>query len=353
MTGERSLPRRLRRRLLTRSLEDLVEWFPLNEPEPGYTIVIGCVTDLAGIALANLEALGRCDLQKCAEVLLVFDRQLAEVAVLDDLPESVAGAPVRVLGYDASQERTARRVAWGWVYSWMSWSIGIGAARTRAVLLHDLDAMPLTPDFFARVTAEFESSGAIFQGVRPYSGNGLVEADGFVTTYEMVLDACVLRSEARPIEAFSRFRKRDGVWVDYDTFLYLEERLAGRHLYAVDAEELFHPSQLLCQYTDHLHDPERLPAGGGNLALLAYLLHVGGETEPMAAALRALAAGGSVIPVGARELELRGLPPEALAWQRTQVERLEAFLFGGVRPEVAQWLDALGAVLSPRAGTTR
>ena len=103
MSRASSIPRRLRRRLLTRSLEGLVEWAPLRDPEPGYTIVIGCVTDLSGIALANLKALGCCDLTGCSELLLVFDRPLAEVHVLNDLPESVAGAPVRVLGYDAQR----------------------------------------------------------------------------------------------------------------------------------------------------------------------------------------------------------------------------------------------------------
>ncbi len=353
MTGARSLPRRLRRRLLRRSLEGLVEWSPLSDPEPGYTIVIGCVTDLAGIALANLAVLERCDLSNAAELLLVFDRPLAEVHGKVELPESVAGTPVRVLGYDTHQDRIARRIGWGWVYSWMSWSIGIGEARTRAVLLHDLDAMPLSRDLFARLFAEFERSGANFQGVRPYSGNGFVEADGFVTTYEMILDAGVLRERARAIEAFSCIGKRSGAWVDYDTFLYLEERLGGRHLYEVDAEELFHPSQLLCQYTDHLHDPDRLPPGGGNLVLLSYLLHLGGESQALEAVQQALAAGRSTIPVGPRQLDLAGLPLEMLDWQRTQVERLETFLFDGVRPEVASWLDSLGAALTPGAGTSR
>jgi len=352
MNRASSLPRRLRRRLLTRSLEGLVEWSALTDPVPGYTIVIGCVTDLSGIALANLEALRRCDLSGCAELLLVFDRPLAEVHVLNELPESVAGAPVRVLGYEAHQARAARRIGWGWVYSWMSWSIGVGAARTRAVCLHDLDAMPLSSDLFLRLFEEFERSGAIFQGVRPYSGNGLVEADGFVTTYEMMLDAGVLRERARALEAFSRFGKRDDSWIDFDTFLYLQERLGERHLFEIDPEELFHPSQLLCQFTDHLNAPDRLPPGGGNLSLLAYLLHLGGEHRHLEEGTQALDAGGTRIIVGSRELDLSELPLEKLEWQRTQVERLERFLFDEVRPEVAHWLDSLQAALSP-GGTIR
>ena len=212
--------------------------------------------------------------------------------------------------------------------------------------------MPLASDLFERLYEEFERSGATFQGVRPYSGNGFVEADGFVTTYEMFLDALVLRERARAIEAFSRFDKRDGSWVDYDTFLYLEERLGGRHLFEVDPEELFHPSQLLCQFTDHLNDPDRLPPGGGNLSLLAYLLHLGGESAQLEAAQRALEAGGTTVQVGPRDLDLAALPPERLDWQQTQVERLETFLFDGVRPEVAAWLAALRSALSP-TGTMR
>ena len=45
--------------------------------------------------------------------------------------------------------------------------------------------------------------------------------------------------QARAIEAFSRFGKRGGSWVDYDTFLYLEERLGGRHLFEVDPGQVF------------------------------------------------------------------------------------------------------------------
>jgi len=350
MSGASSLARRLRRRLLTRSLEGLVEWERLDQPKPGYTIVIGCVTDLAGIALANLRALERCDLSRCQELLLVFDRPLSEVHVLNELPERVGETPVRVMGYSSVQARKSRRIGWGWVYSWLSWSIGIGAAETRAVCLHDLDAMPLAEDLFERLFDEFECSAAIFQGVRPYSGNGFVEADRFVTTYEMFLDAEVLRERARAIEAFSRFGKRDGDWVDYDTFLYLEERLGGRHLFEVDPEELFHPSQLLCQYTDHLNESERLPLGGGNLSLLAYLLHVGGDSAPLEAARRALETGATSVPVGPKELDLAALPSGRLDWQETQVQRLESFLYGGVRPEVSGWLAAMRAALSA-AGT--
>lgn len=338
---------------MTFSLKDLVCWSPLEDPAPGYTIVIGCVTELSGLALANLKTLERCDLSGAAEILLVFDRPLSQVDVLSRLPEAVAGRPVRTLGYTQQQDRVARRIGWGWVYSWMSWSIGVGASRTRAVILHDLDAMPLSGDLFARLNASFQSSNAIFQGVRPYSGNGFTEADGFVTTYEMFLDAEVLRSKAEAIEAFSRFGRRGEDWVDYDTFLYLEERLGSAELYPLGAEELFHPSQLLCQYTDHLNAPHRLPAGGGNLVLLPYLLHLGGEEGPFYEALEALKGGSNRIPLRAKMLRLEGASPEQLTWQRVQVERLELFLFGVVRPEIADWLNAVVEAAMPVSGTMR
>ena len=338
---------------MTRSLSQLVHWQPLTEPEPGYTIVIGCVTELAGVALANLRVLERCDLSGAAEVLLVFDRPLEQVNVMSRLPKTVAGRPVRTLGYDVRQDQVARRIGWGWVYSWMSWSIGVGASRTRAVLLHDLDAMPLSQDLFARLSGEFERSNAIFQGVRPYEGNGFVEDDGFVATYEMFLYASVLRAEARAIEAFSRFGKRGGRWVDYDTFLSLEERLGSLEISPVDAEDLFHPSQLLCQYTDHLNAPHRLPAGGGNLVLLPYLLRLGGDEDSFDQALDALKGGGSSIPLRGKSLELSGAAPEKVEWQRVQVERLEVFLFGEVRSEIEEWLNATGAAVTSSSGTMR
>ena len=64
-------------------------------------------------------------------------------------------------------------------------------------------------------------------------------------------------------------------------------------------------------------------------------------------AQRALEAGGTTISGGPRELDLSRLPLERLDWQQTQVERLENFLFDGVRPEVSAWLEALRRALSP------
>ena len=351
--GGRTLLHRFRRGLITRSLSRLIEWTPLNEPVPGYTIVIGCVTELAGLAVANLKALGRCDLTGAVEILLVFDRPLDQVAAVTGLPESVSGIPVRVLGYSVSQDRAARRISWGWVYAWMSWSIGIAESRTRAVLLHDLDAMPLKSDLFLKLSASFAASGSTFQGVRPYSGNGFVEADGFVATYEMLLDASVLREKAKAIDAFSRFGKRDGVWVDYDTFLSLEERLGSCSICPVEAEDLFHPSQLLCQYTDHLNTPHRLPAGGGNLVLLPYLLYVGGAEEMFVEALAVLKEGGSSFLIRSKRLDISGANSEQVEWQRVQVERLETSLFQGLRPEVAEWLEVTGRAATAAPGTKR
>ena len=86
--------------------------------------------------------------------------------------------------------------------------------------------------------------------------------------------------------------------------------------------------------------------------MLAYLLHLGGESAQLEAAQRALEAGATTVPVGSRDLDLAALPSERLDWQQTQVERLETFLFDGVRPEVAAWLAALRSALSP-TGTRR
>ena len=78
---------------------------------------------------------------------------------------------VRLIGYDERQHRIARRISWGWVYGWMSWCLAIRHARTRAVIIHDLDAMPLEAEFFERALRTIETQDRPeFCGIGKYTG---------------------------------------------------------------------------------------------------------------------------------------------------------------------------------------
>ena len=199
------LAARARRAPLRLALRDLVRWEPLPDPEPGYTVVIAAMRDLAEVCLANLELVGRMNLGNARELLVVMD------CTADELPEGfveratdlVRQVPVRVLTYNAAQHRVSHFIDWGWVYSWLSWSKAIAAARSRYVLLHDLDAMPLDPDLFERQYRAIEDSDAAFQGVSWYTSSGFKPEDRLATTFEMILDAAVVRATFQPLDAFN------------------------------------------------------------------------------------------------------------------------------------------------------
>ena len=87
--------------------------------------------------------------------------------------------------------------------------------------------------------------------------------------------------------------------------------------------------------------------------LLPYLLRLGGDEDSFDQALDALKGGGSSIPLRGKSLELSGAAPEKVEWQRVQVERLEVFLFGEVRSEIEEWLNATGAAVTSSSGTMR
>ena len=210
-------------------LKNLVEWQPLTNPEEGLTVVIGCMAALPDVAVMNLNLIRRMSTPSLKEVVLVFDRPASQMpdGLMARIEEAQGDVPVTVLNYTEHQYEVARSIQWGWVYAWMSWSTGIAHCKTRHVLLHDLDAMPVKPDFFERRYQLAKGSGKAFFGIRWYKGNGIEPEDHLTTTFEMVLDAQVMRAKTRPIDGFNDIRMYMGKSVDLDTFAAFTRSLPG------------------------------------------------------------------------------------------------------------------------------
>jgi hypothetical protein len=86
----------------------------------------------------------------------------------------------------------------------MSWSLAIGHARTRAVIIHDLDALPLASGILDQIYEHWLEEEAEFCGIRRYTGNGITEDMGLVTTFELALDAAYLRRTFPPFDLFNK-----------------------------------------------------------------------------------------------------------------------------------------------------
>jgi hypothetical protein len=335
---------RLKRLPMELTLRDQVTWEPMVSPEPGYTPIVGCMASIPDVALANVRLMSRMDLTNAREVILVFDRppELMPEGFAARLEEARGSMPVRLLHYSPQQHAAAERIKWGWVYAWMSWTTGIKHALTRHVILHDLDAMPTDPTFFERRYRMALDRSATFFGIRWYKGNGVLHEDRLTTTFEMVMDAARVREATRPFDGFNKITVFNGRSVDFDTFLYTQSKLMESDQAPIDEDDVVHPSQMICQYTDLLAGRVPGPVANTNLPLMPAYMLLGGRGELLHEITDHLAQGGgdSLPFVGAR-LDISAISRKHLDWLDKQARRLETAATGAVRPEVEHYLELL------------
>lgn len=335
---------RLRRAPMVSRLRGLVEWRPLRDPEEGYTVVIGCMAALPDVAVMNLNLIRRMRTPSLRRVILVFDRPAPEMpeGLLGRIESARGEVPVTVLNYSERQHAVARSIQWGWVYAWMSWATGIAHATTRHVLLHDLDAMPVNPDFFERRYRLARDSGKAFFGIRWYKGNGIEPEDELTTTFEMVLDAQAVRARTRPIDGFNDIRTHNGRTVDLDTFLGSQIILGSSGQAPIDEGDMVHPSQMICQYTDLIAGRNTAPMPKTNLPLVPAYMHLGGQSEPMRAIIRHLeTAGTHSLPFMGRQLDVSRLTAHHWAWLERETRKLGEAVTGEVGPELDRYLGLM------------
>lgn len=332
----------VKRAPLTWRLRGVVSWEPMREPSAGYTLVIAAMRQLWPVAAANLRLISKMRTPSMREVIVVFDGEAGEVpSAIRDLTADLErqGLRIRILGYSREQASVARAIQWGWVYSWMSWSIGIGAATTRRVLLHDLDALPIDADLFERLFWASEQADAQFQGIRHYSGNGVHTGMNLVTTFEMVLDAKWIRENAEPLDGFNQVRLVDGRYVDFDTWLAVQRQAPRRRVEPISETAMVHPSQLICQFTDHLAGRGGRTSSTNRLPILAYFVHLGDPSFSLGDLAVATADPlRRSVPLWGRATDLASIPADAWAWMEKQIRRLEQHLFGSTRPEIEDLL---------------
>jgi hypothetical protein len=334
------------------AIRNLVQWQPLTNPEPGYTVVIGCMRALAPVARANLTLIGQMQLEHMREIIAVFDCTEDQippdiVALIDSLRKT---HPIRLLSYSREQARIAAQLKWGWVYAWLSWCLGIAAARTRHVILHDLDALPVNPRLFDVRYAQALAVGSKFHGSRWYQGNGVDASMQLAVTFELVLDAQHLRSRFDAFDGFNHVALVDGTYIDFDTFLYIQSRSDTRTVDVLPESDLVHPSQMICQFTDFVAGRNDFRASNHNLMMLPYYAFLGGDAKALdTIGAQCAEPGARSVPFAGKSLSIAGIEPSLWAWHEKQIRRMEHALHGRTRPEVEQYL--LGFV--SRAGETR
>ncbi|MFP4144897.1 MAG: hypothetical protein ACLFV3_07100 [Phycisphaeraceae bacterium] len=324
-------------------LRTTARWQPMRNPEPGYTIVIGCIRTLPAVLEANLAMLEQQRREHLREIILVMDCRPGpealdrEAAMRDRYPE----LPLRVIYYSRWQDLALKALGSAWCYCWLNWVLGIAATRTRYAILHDLDAMLLEPHLIEQRYEAIRERRDHYLGVEMYVGNGITLEDGLAVTFEMMFDVEHVRRRHHPLDLFNRAARRDGRRIQYDTFLYPQSQAGAISTLGIDGTEMVHPAQLACQYKTLTRRAGYVPPERNNLPLLAYFDYLAGDGGPLEAQTEAIERLADGIPLAGRRVSYEQLSVEHVTWLDTQTRRMERAVAGEVRPEVERYLHAL------------
>lgn len=327
------------------TLPGLTHWEPLDNPKAGYSVIIGCMNNMPELAIANVAFISRMKLPNMHRLILVFDVEEEKIECKQKVLDAAGDLPVQFIGYTPKQAKVGRRFSWGWVYAWMSWSKGIGSAETKYALLHDLDAMPVDPSLFEHLYESMQKGNSMFQGIRPYIGDIFTPEDGLVRTFEMMIDIQRLRKEFVPYDAFNKVKLVNGKVVVYDTFLNIESQVGNCRLEFADDDQLVHPAQLICQYTDFLKG--RVTKGLGkyaSLPLFPIYSFLGGNPELLHSIISHLEneKGPSLLFMG-RNINFSDLNSNHWSWLWEQARSLQNAYYGALNPEIEGYITLMNA----------
>ncbi len=329
----------LARRAMSAAITPLVSWQPLDNPTPGYTVLVGCNRNLGGLLMANLAALARQERANLREVILTIDGSEQEVGfnIVERAKQAAPGLPVRVIHYTDRQRSVTRKIDWGWVYAWLSWCIGIGHTTTRYAMLHDFDALLLRPDVLEERFREIQARKVEYLGIAYHAGGGTQESDRLCRTFELMFDAQFVRSQNKPIDLFNTMRWMGGRRVEFDTFLNAQYLAGTRDIIPLPEAHMVHPSQMICQFVDHRQG--RGTKVNNNLLMIPYYEFLGGDPTLLNDVTAQLARSKAVTLWG-KPIDVHAMAQEHRAWMLKQASRMEDSL-GGIRPEVARYFDSI------------
>jgi hypothetical protein len=241
-------------------LQQLISWEDAPALEPGCTALVGMCSRFPDVLLANLTCLNDNAWPELKEVLVVVDN--VKGSLPEELEErSVAACTnfaVRIVYYNDVQFKTAERLCHPFVFSWLSWCVGLANCRTVHALLHDYDALVMS-DLLAHRYRMFVESGQIIQGLRYLCGPGLLKEDRLVCTTDAFVDVAWMRSFP-PIRHFNKTKTYEGRLINYDTTLEVQHNelaFSQRGIVPMTYEDLTHPSQMVCQFTAFRRFPGR------------------------------------------------------------------------------------------------
>lgn len=331
-----------------------MSWSAPATLETGYTVVLGTPWDLRHLLDVNLQFVSAADTTNLQELIVVFDRcHRDEMAAIErSIQDRFQNLPLRFMHYPERPGRLVERLNISTFYNSLNVTLAIAEARTRTVILHDFDLYPVVPEYFERLHHSLLSRDLRFCGFEKTRFDGLMDEDTIIGTWSLTIDSEWLRRSWRPIQCFHRLSSVHGKRTRLDPFSWIQFQTPARDLADCDGIDFCHVKNLCSTYL-------RLVSGGPisiawKLHYLWYLEYVGGRSDRLEHAEELMAnARDRIVTVAGRPIDFREVDPLAVTVLEQEVRKMETFLHGTVRDEVAVFLSRSRAFFfgEPAAGT--
>jgi len=340
----------LKRQRLRLAIAKAVSWSKLTTAQEGYTAIVGCKHEMLLVANVTISLLVCQKSPNLRKIILVVDSVTTPelLSKAAKVAGSAGSIPIEVLFYTSAQHALARSFQLPYLYSWLSWCIGISAAGTTHIMLQDLDAFLLADDILEDRYVAMVNQQLSYFGDSAYNANGILATDGLVTTWELFIDLPFLREAFEPIDLFNRVGFHGGRSVDYDTLLWCQTQKGKSGHSLIDRVKMVHPSQVVSQYTELQRKGRYVAPSGNNLYWIPYLIDLGGENGLVKEYTNRIRSyPRTEIPFLGHTMDTSALSIDHAAWIRVQIGRLEAHLFGGIRQDTDDYLRAIESLALP------
>lgn len=330
------------------ALRHELRWRPMENPLGGFSIVLGVPWDLRHLLPVNLQFVDQTNLEGLRDLFVVFDRRQREGGeeLMRAVRERFPDLPITFLFYEPRPGRIIERVNISTFYNSMNTITALQRCRTRYAILHDFDLYPLDPEYFRRVVDSMGSRELRFSGLELTHFDGLTDDDAIIGTWCLGIDVAWLRENWKPIHCFHRSARLDGREVNLDPYSWIQTKTPERALAdGIDAGSCCHVRNLCSTFLRFVSGDPFKPVW--RLHYLWYLEELSGEEGKIDAVTRAMdAANSSILTVDDRAINFADTRVTCANVLRDELERMEGALFGSVRGETTEFIDAFARFLA-------
>ena len=320
----------------------LIDWPRSAELHPGYSVILGVPWHLRHLLEVNLGFLARLDRTNLRRIHVVLDRaHESELGVLERrATQAFPDLPMRFQCYQGLAGRLVERLDISTFYNSMNCATALREIDSTHAVLHDFDLYPVRADYFERMYRQMLEENLHYCGVELTNFDGLTRDDLVLGTWGLGMDVGWLRRTHRPIDIFHAVRRVGDRAISLDPFSASQLRpCTRRRLVAnVSSEDFCHVKNLCSSYL-------RFSTGRPvNIAWrLHYLWYLESliEKRDLAEVVEAMdRSRGRSLGIDDREVDFAATHPTCANVLRTELTRMDEFLFGKARPEVIAYVDS-------------